>query len=282
MEQIKYFESNPELIDQSRVYMDIPYVIRDGREYKMQIILPWAAEKGKKYPGLLFVQGSAWTTSDVGWEIPQLGRLAGQGYVIATIQHRSSLDGYPYPAFLEDVKSAIRFLKKHAQEYSLESDRIGIWGTSSGGNAALLAGLTMGEEELITEDNREISDEVAFVVSCFGPSDMAEIIAEKNEELSEQLECVTHSETMKLRMKKAEAMSPYYRVKKDQNYPPFFLLHGDADELVPVEQSVKMYQRLKEYGYEAKLAIVKGAEHEGNFWSREVLDEIFSFIKEHR
>lgn len=282
MEQIKYFESNPELIDQSRVYMDIPYVIRDGMEYKMQIILPWAAEKGKKYPGLLFVQGSAWTTSDVGWEIPQLGRLAGQGYVIATIQHRSSLDGYPYPAFLEDVKSAIRFLKKHAKEYSLESDRIGIWGTSSGGNAALLAGLTMGEEELITEDNREISDEVAFVVSCFGPSDMAEIIAEKNEELSEQLECVTHSETMKLRMKKAEAMSPYYRVKKDQNYPPFFLLHGDADELVPVEQSVKMYQRLKEYGYEAKLAIVKGAEHEGNFWSREVLDEIFSFIKEHR
>ena len=72
MEQVKYFESNPELLNQSRVYMDIPYVVRDGREYKMQIVLPWAAEKGKKYPGLLFVQGSAWTTSDVGWEIPQL------------------------------------------------------------------------------------------------------------------------------------------------------------------------------------------------------------------
>ncbi|MCB8600020.1 alpha/beta hydrolase, partial [Blautia sp. DFI.9.9] len=62
--------------------------------------------------------------------------------IVATVQHRSALDGHAFPAFLQDVKTAIRYLRAHAAEYQIDPDRVGIWGTSSGANAALLTALT--------------------------------------------------------------------------------------------------------------------------------------------
>ena len=79
---------------------------------------------------------------------------------------------------------------------------------------------------------------------------------------------------------RAADMSPYLQVRDDQQYPPMLLLHGTADTVVPYRQSVKMHKRLHEHGVDSRLVLVDGAEHERDFWSPQVFDMIFDFIRE--
>lgn len=69
-----------------------------------------------KRPLIVFVQGSGFTHPWIYPEIPQLARYAQHGYVVAAVTHRSCLEGHPFPAYLQDVKTAIRFLRRHAEE----------------------------------------------------------------------------------------------------------------------------------------------------------------------
>ena len=91
---------------------------------------------------------------------------------MATVGHRSCLDGYQAPAFLVDVKTAIRFLRVHAKDYSIDPECVAIRGTSSGGNTALLVGLTAGDKRFFTDEYACESDAVQCVVDCFGHTDL--------------------------------------------------------------------------------------------------------------
>ena len=143
---IKEISNNPTLAGQIRLIEDIVYSAADGEAQKMSILAPWTQRykdlPQTKRPLLVFVQGSSWTTPTLGEKIPQLVQFVHAGYIVATVQHRSALDGHAFPAFLQDVKTAIRYLRAHAAEYQIDPDRVGIWGTSSGANAALLTALT--------------------------------------------------------------------------------------------------------------------------------------------
>ena len=132
------FPCSQHLDGMAELFRNVVFACPDGKELKMQILCPW--RKDKRYPLVVFVQGSAWTTPNPDYELPQLGALARQGFVVASVSHRDCRDGYAFPAFLQDVKTAIRFLRAHAAEYCIDKERVGIWGTSSGGNAALLVG----------------------------------------------------------------------------------------------------------------------------------------------
>ena len=125
--EIKTLPLNPFLEGFSRVDMNIPYSDRSG--CTLDILLPWANQHQDvlgevKYPLVVFVQGSAWTSPDRNAQIPQLSELSRKGYVVATVGHRSCLDGCQAPAFLVDVKTAIRFLRAHAKDYSIDPERV--------------------------------------------------------------------------------------------------------------------------------------------------------------
>lgn len=279
---MKTLSVNTNLTGMCRVIPDIPYIVRDGREYYMQIIQPWAADFGKKFPTVLFVQGCAWTTPDVYGEIPQLSRLAERGYVVATVTHRDCMEGHPYPAYLQDVKSAVRFLRKYAAEYGIDTEHIGLWGTSSGANASMLVAMTQGEPSLTTEDNAEQSEQVNFVVDCFGPIDMKMTMEySPDAEFDDILEHAVAPDSNYTREEKITKMSPLQVAEAGKDYPPMLLLHGDKDMLISCEQSKKLYERLKELGYQPEFVTVEGADHESNFWSKEVLELIFEFIGQH-
>ena len=162
-------DNNPLFSGLAEVLPDISYSAAHP-ELKMTIIFPQAARRlddGRNYPTIVFVQGSGWTSPNIYYEIPQLSRFAQLGYIVATLTHRSALDGHRAPAFLEDVKTAIRFLREKAEEYKVDPHRIGIWGTSSGGNTALLAGLTGGDPAYRTDEYPEQADHVRMVVDCW-------------------------------------------------------------------------------------------------------------------
>ena len=93
-----------------------------GKKRCSRCLRPW--EEEARWPLVVFVQGSAWRTPDRGYEIPQLSHLAQQGYVVATVCHRDSTQGNPFPAYLQDVKTAIRFLRAHAEEYGIDPEHV--------------------------------------------------------------------------------------------------------------------------------------------------------------
>ena len=256
----------------------------DGEALHMSILAPWTQRFPKQYqteprPLIVFVQGSSWRTPKMGEEIPQLVQFVQAGYIVATVQHRSSIDGHPFPAFLQDVKTAIRFLRTNAQKYAIDPQQVAIWGTSSGANAAMLVGLTGDDPRYKVDLYQDESDAVDAVVSCFAPMDVEKTFEyDANVPGNKLLQyCLLGSDVSKW-PEIEKQMSPLYQVKDGQNYPPFLLFHGDADKVVPYEQMEKMYMRLKDNGNSVEAYRVKGANHERDFWSPTIYNIVQKFL----
>ncbi len=281
--EVKTIKCNPELKGMAVMIPDVIYSTAQGVDLKMQILTPWKSDVSPiqpAYPLIVFVQGSAWTHPDVYYQLPQLAQFAREGYVVATLTHRNSLEGHPFPAFLEDVKAGIRYLRKHASKYLIDPERVGIWGTSSGGNTALLVGLTGDEPCYKTKEYEEFSDSVKLVVDCFGPADLTfalDNLPNLEENMKKIFEGLRGEDTPE-NHKKLMEINPVNHMKEGQSYPPFLILHGNADTLVDYSQSELMYHRLSDAGAEVSLVCVEGAPHEGSFWSNELLDLIKEFI----
>ena len=152
-------------------------------------------------------------------------------------------------------------------------------------------GLTADDPRYEDGTNADESDAVKYVVSCFPPTDMLEAVDAFDDETNPfrlyyfgpfaAVVGATHETGINAEVRQRAAdMSPYLQVRDDQQYPPMLLLHGTADTVVPYHQSVKMRDRLAEHGVDAQLVLVDGAEHEYDFWSQQVFDVIFDFIRE--
>ena len=279
--EIRHISSNPNLTGLAEVTPDIVYSTAAGVDVKLALLLPWGAvERGDRLPLVVFVQGSAWTFPNIGYEIPQLSRYAQEGYAVATLTHRNCLEGHPFPAYLKDAKAAIRFLRANAEKYAIDRERVCIFGTSSGGNTALLVALTGDDPAFRTDEYAGESDKVQLMIECFGPTDLAAMVsagAGQDESFAEIFRGLAGSRPLP---EVLHEMSPVNRVAAGAKYPPMLLIHGDADELVPYDQMTKMYRVLLESGADARAICVDGAPHEGSFWSRELHDIILGFIRE--
>lgn len=279
--KIKTLKHNPTLEGLAVFVPDVVFSNAGGVELKMQIIKPWDNENDPdqpKRPLIVFLQGSGWTFPSVGYQIPQLAEFARMGYVVATITHRNIKDGHIAPAFLQDAKTAIRFLRKNAQEYGIDPERVCFWGTSSGGNTALLIALTGDDPRYKTQEYPEYSDSVSVAVDCFGPVDLlylSKLLEDLGDPMFFGLTGKKRSDSLDL----LTELSPLHILKENRNYPPILLLHGDADMLVPYQESVDMYKALLDGGYDAEMIRVENAPHENSFWSRKLLGEIADFIK---
>ena len=281
---VKHIPSNPSLTGLCRLISDVVYSESQGKSLHMDLLVPWTAERpgfDKRCPLIVFIQGSSWTTPDRGYEIPQLCFFARQGFVVATVEHRSIFEGAAFPAFLEDVKCAIRFLRKHADQYAVDSERIAVWGTSSGSNAAMLTGLTGGDERFATEEYREFSDAVQAVVGCFGPADIRDLVwsARHSAAIAPVLKAAFGADESRWESAMAD-FSPITYVEKGKAIPPFLLLHGNSDVEVPYEQSLRLAQKLADCGVSVSAVCVDGAGHEWDFWSQAVYDEILAFLRQ--
>ncbi len=266
---------------------NVEYVQRDGKPLHLQMLFPDGLRPGMKstlrYPLIVFVQGAAWFEQDIYGNIPQLCPSARAGFVVASVKHRPSFEA-KFPAFLQDVKSAIRFLRAHAEEYFIDPEQVGVWGDSSGGHAAQMIGVTGDMEEFKTEDNRQISDSVQAVVDFYGPSDVTRIndgprdpqfTADKSKIPEDILfgGCVIdHPEI-------AQPGNPLNYMEKDKPLPPFLVIHGDEDPMVPFNQSVLTVKKLQETGHTVEFYKVVGAGHGTYLWTEEVTNLVIRFMK---
>lgn len=278
---IRHVPNNPMLGGMAYIKQNIVYSTATGQDITLALITPWKPEgvETPKTPLIVFVQGSGWTFPDISYEMGQMAWYARHGIAVAMVTHRNCMDGHPFPAFLQDVKTSIRFLRSHAEEHHIDKDRVGIFGTSSGGNTALLVGLTGDDPAYKTAEYAEESDAVKLVVECFGPADLMRMLGGEIPEdpHADIFRALTAGKDVKQVIRE---MSPVNHVEDGKDYPPFLLIHGSADTVVPYDQMILMYRKLCDNGADAQAICVDHAPHEGNFWSRELHEIILGFIRE--
>lgn len=269
---------NPTLQGLAKTIPDVVYSTATGVPLKATILVPWAGENTPR-PTILFVQGSGFTFPNINLQLPQLGQFAQAGYVVMTITHRNCLDGHPFPAYLQDVKCAVRFLRAHAETYGIDPERIAIAGTSSGANASLLTAMTPNDPRYKTDEYAQFSDHVSCVVDCSGPA----FLVLKQGSLFRPV----HIDRLrKLCGDRPEdevlfEMSPGCIAQEGKKYPPMLIVHGDADEVVAYAGSVALYEKMRALGQDVRMICVHNGMHGQNLWSQEVFQHIRSFVDEH-
>ena len=199
-------------------------------------------------------------------------RFVSRGYAVASLNYRLSQHAV-FPAQIEDCKAAVRWLRAHATSYGVDPNRFGAIGASAGGHLVALLATTGGVKEFDVGANLEFSSKVQAVVDLFGPADLVHIAEQSGPEsridhnAPDSPESKLIGGTMPENPDKAKSASPITYVSKDAT--PMLLVHGDADPLVPHQQSEELCAALKKAGADATLHIVKGGGH-GTGFGRDV------------
>jgi acetyl esterase/lipase len=226
--------------------IDIPYCNMDATSQRMDVYFP---DSGGPWPALVYVHGGAWMHGDKSEAALFANGMTAQGYVVISINYRL----YPaarYPAMFQDVKCAIRSLRANAAQYNLDPDRVGAIGASAGGHLVALLGTSESSAEWDVGEYLDQSSRVQAVVAMAPVTDLTRKFPNAD------IELMRHVGFGEDNIVQA---SPITHVTADD--PPFLLIHGDRDEVVPHEQSQLMYDRLVEANVPAQLVIVQNARH---------------------
>ena len=269
-----------------KLQANVLYATKSGMPLHLHIIEPKQLEGEKRlFPLIVYVQGSAWFQQELGYEIPQLSRFARKDYVIAVVEYRPSPVA-PFPAQLKDVKTAIRFLIRNAATYSIDPDRIAVWGDSSGGHTAVMTGLTLDDAQLSDESPTAQPIQVKAVVDFYGPIDISKMNLEpstqdhRNPESPEGM--LIGGVDVLENPDKVKPTVPINYLDKTKEVPPFLIIHGNKDRLVPFGQSVLLYEALKQNDKSVVMYKLDGADHGGSaFWTDHVLTIVDDFLREH-
>ncbi len=211
-----------------------------------------------------------------------MAKLAERGYVVAVVEYRHSGIA-PFPAQIMDTRNAVRFMRVHAEEYAIDSDKIVVADDSSfRWTHAMFAGMIHDDVEnnLFPGISAEVKGILNFYGSCSvmkedsNPTQLLHCQPDSPEGMVMGHVDLRESEELRRRL------SVECNIEKDSVIPPTIIFHGTKDRVVNCEGSVILYRRMKECGKDVKLYLIEGADHSGNeFWMEQVLDIMEDFIQ---
>ncbi len=207
--------------------------------------------------------------------VPSPQEFTHRGYVLASINYRLT-NKAPHPAQIKDCKAAIVWLRSHAKIFQIDPNRIGVWGVSAGGHLAGLLGTTGDAKSPYWASLPSgSSNRVQAVCDWCGPSDLQTIAKQGGSTyVLSRAVCSLLRGTPEERSLIAREASPVTYVHK--SCPPFLIMHGDKDDIVPIEQSIEFAKALKATGANSTLEIIPGAKH--MFGSPEITNRVFQFF----
>ena len=231
---------------------DIEFAVKGDVRLTLDAYVPDGAGP---FPAVIVVHGGGFTRGDKQTYVrPLFEPLTRGGFAWFTINYRLA-PAYRFPAAVEDVESAVEYVKAHAKQYKADPNRIALVGESAGGHLVSFAGT-----------RKKKNSRVAAVVSFYGPHDL-ESRARSQGTLSDSVKAFLGlSELNNKTWETLRSASPITHVSKDM--PPYLLIHGTKDDLVPYDQSVRMCEKMKQAGARCEIFTVEGGAHGVGSWER--------------
>lgn len=277
-------------------------------DLQIEILTPSTAEAGVT-PLVVWINGGGFTRSDVAGHLNTRLAIAKAGYVVASVQHRTSAtSNFPQP--IQDVKAAIRFLKAHAEEYKFDPTKVAVGGNSSGGYYASMIGVTSNvatvpwpdrkgnivDTPFDVGDNLDQSSAVNAVIDFYGVSDLTIIGSGLPEDIERSHHSAATTEALLLNGaaaaqkgvgvfdpsmdQKISAASPFSYICSAT--PPFIFFHGTADTLVSPVATKMLQNRLNDAGVYTERYTVTDAGHGTPEFDQDIInDRMIAFLNAH-
>lgn len=227
---LKLIDRNPAVPDHIQVAENQIYKTIDSLDLALDIYRKKGEDEGLK-PALVFIHGGAWKSGKRSDYLPYLIDYAEKGYVTVTVSYRLSRVA-TFPAAVQDVNCAVRWIKAHAEQFGIDPDRVALVGGSAGGHLAMMVGYA-GSEALFNPDcdiDRTVDSQVKAIVNLYGPADLTTDEAKGRSEPIAFLGTNYEENPETYRM-----ASPRYYIKP--GLPPTLTFHGTIDSVVPVSQA---------------------------------------------
>jgi acetyl esterase/lipase len=259
--------------------IDVTYCAPDGQPQKLDLYYP---KTGGPWPVVMYVHGGSWVELDkaegAGWRY-----LNDSGFLVVSVNYRLAKTTVKFPVMIEDIKCAVRYLRANSDLYHLDPERIGALGASAGGHLVALLGTADASAGWDAGEYPEPSSRVQAVVTISGLSDFTRPI-DAGVSFSIFFAFGALAGDTDPRM---AAASPVTYISPGD--PPFLIIHGDKDGVVPVEQAHVLYDRLTQANVPATLVIVQGGGHDLKGLngqptvptSEEVSADILEFLKKY-
>ena len=266
--------------------LDVPYAGTDNPRQRLDLFLPEkrTGGEGAKLPVLVFVHGGAWQAGSKEQGRGQILKYVREGRCAGvSIGYRLSQEA-KWPAQIHDCKAALRWIKADADRHGLDGDRIVVWGSSAGGHLVAVLGTSAGVAAMDGEvgHHKDRDTKVAGVIDFFGPTDVSKMNAQRlpgtmDHDGPDAPEAKLLGGPVQTIPEKVKSANPMTYV--DRNDPPFLIVHGDRDPLVPIGQSELLRDALTGAGVPVTLYAVKGGKH-GGFEDPEVMKKVEAFLTE--
>lgn len=231
------------------IIKNLEYSYVDNTHLLLDLYIPKSINN-KPLPIVVWIHGGGWQNGDKN-DSPLID-LTRYGFAIASIDYRLSGQA-KFPAQIEDVMEAVSWLRTNAKKYNLNPKFIGAFGHSAGGHLAALLG-TSGEE----------GSKIQAVCDLCGPTDFTKVFGTTNKEGQKYIDYENAVINLiggkpEEHIEKVKAANPINHITNQA--PPFLLIHGNKDMVVPYSQSMILFDALITKGLKAEIIIAENQDH---------------------
>ncbi len=261
------------------IFPNVTYAKANNIELKLDLYLP----KNRTNPTatLILFHGGGWVDGQKERNVLFLLPYLSQGWSAINVEYRMGHQSPP-PAAVEDCRCALRWITYHARDYSLDTSKFVVTGTSAGGHLALMAGMlpanSVFDRQCVIEGNARWNTaavpetKVAAIVNWFGIGDVADLLEGPNAKnyAREWFGSLSNAEQL------AKQLSPVSYVRP--GLPPIITIHGENDDVAPYSHAVRLHSMLDKAGVPNRLVTIRGRKHGG--FNREELVQSYAAIRE--
>jgi acetyl esterase/lipase len=245
------------------------YQVIDNQELKLYIFKPEDQSAEEPNAALIYAHGGSWVQGSPIWFFPYARDLARRGLVVISIDYRLRGEQGPSPYLqVDDIKSAVKWVKLHAEQLNIDTQRMVLAGDSAGGHLAAAAAVVKTDDKTAT-----FKSSIANALVLFNPVTNTNFNSENP----------AHQGFIQLFGNNGRSISPIHHI--NDQFPPTIILHGNADRMVPIQESEKFCGHLNNNGVECQLHAVDGAAHGffkfGRGYYADSLTTISTFLEKH-
>jgi len=277
--------------DAVRTLSDVVFSTRalaDGKQLRLLMDIQIPTSPQRRRPLIVYVPGGGFMAARKEGALDLRTYVAGAGFIVASIEYRTMLNGATFRDGIADVKSAIRYLRANAQKYGVDSKRVAVWGESAGGYLVSMVGVTNGVKSYDIGNDLDQNSDVQAVIDKYGPSELAKIAADFNPELQAAY-AINNPFLRYMDGVETTVADPISYVKASD--PPFLLFQGSQDRMVSPTQTLVLHDALRRAGAHSTRYVLEGAGHGdlaffGDFesglpWStRQTMGIMLDFLKQ--